>query len=153
MSTAALATEVPVRTGRTSLTLWGGKTLVVLHQSVLALDSAVTQMTSAAHGGDFLPSTHCLIPAWETLLLHVIYTVSCSLAGVYPEFHHLLTMDWENKNKKEPLPPKLSCLHPCLKSLCSALIWGLATLVVMSHTCNSPSTLLLCLFSYTLPQL
>lgn len=30
-----------------------------LSECVLSLDSAVTQMTSAAHGGDFLPSCHC----------------------------------------------------------------------------------------------
>lgn len=121
--------HLPAAVGRrnTGYSLW---------ECVLTLDSAVTQMTSAAHGGGFLPSSHCLMPVWETLLLHVYYTVSCYLARVYPMFHHLLTVDCEKTKKTPTLPPKVSHLCPCLMSLCSALIWCLAALVSVSHTRN-----------------
>lgn len=81
-----------------------------LSECVLALDSAVTQMTSAAHGGDFLPSSHCLIPVWKTFLLHVYYTVSCYLARVYPMFHHLLTVDQEKPEKNNAYPKTIALM-------------------------------------------
>ena len=91
-------------------TVWRKNTGSSLSECVLALDSAVTQMTSAVHGGDFLPSSHCLIPVWETLLLHVYYTVSCYLARVYPMFRHLLTVDQEKNQKRTTSTPKTIAL-------------------------------------------
>lgn len=79
-----------------------------LSELVVYSDSAVTQMTPAAHKqGDYLPSAHCLIPLWETILL-LIYCAVLALSGKSCSgFRLLLTGDqWQKKSqtKKNSYP-------------------------------------------------
>lgn len=67
-----------------------------------------------------------------------------------PKVHHLPTADQEKNKRGQPLAPRSSHLCSCPMSLCNALM---TALVSVSHAWNIPSTLLLCLPSYPLPQL
>lgn len=131
-----------------------------LSEFTLYSNSTVTQMTSEVHKHRVIfspvPTAQYQCEKSSCFVSTVLYYHY--LTGVCQRLKHLLraAQEKKKKNKKRknnPYPKKLLHLCTCLMPLYSALIWGLAALASVSHTCVCPSTLLLCLLPYPPLQL